>query len=104
MQDLTQSQWTEQLAQDDNAVVLDVRTDMEVAEGMIPNAKQIDIQNAGGFMQSAQDLDKSKNYYVYCRSGGRSAQACMILNSLGFPNTYNLLGGMMEWEGEVVTL
>ncbi|MEL6812745.1 MAG: rhodanese-like domain-containing protein [Bacteroidota bacterium] len=100
MQDLTQAQWREQLTQDNDAIILDVRTDMEVAEGMIPNAKQIDIQNAAGFMEAAKQLDSAKNYYVYCRSGGRSAQACMILNSLGFPNTYNLMGGMMEWEGE----
>ncbi len=103
MQDLTQSQWAEQITQDENAVILDVRTDHEVAEGMIPNARQIDIQNAPGFMQQTQELDKSKNYYVYCRSGGRSVQACMILESLGFSNTYNLLGGITDWEGEVVT-
>lgn len=100
MQDLTQSQWREQLQQDDNAYILDVRTDMEVSEGMIPEATQINIQDAGTFMQKAGALDKSKSYYVYCRSGGRSAQACMILNSLGFENTYNLQGGMMEWQGE----
>jgi rhodanese-related sulfurtransferase len=100
MQDLTQDQWLEQLTQDDNALILDVRTQLEVEEGMIPRAQLIDIQNAAGFMQKANELDKSKNYYVYCRTGSRSAQACMILNSLGFPNTYNLLGGMMEWEGE----
>ncbi|NND62278.1 MAG: rhodanese-like domain-containing protein [Flavobacteriaceae bacterium] len=100
MQDLTQSQWREQISNDENAVILDVRTDMEVAEGIIPNAQQINIQNAAGFMQKANDLDKSKNYYIYCKSGGRSAQACMILNSLGFQNTYNLLGGITEWEGE----
>jgi rhodanese-related sulfurtransferase len=103
MQELTQSQWREQIAEDDNALILDVRTDMEVEEGMIPNALHIDIQNAAGFMQKAQDLDASKHYYIYCRSGGRSAQACMILNSLGFPKTYNLLGGMMEWQGETTT-
>ncbi|MEM7187509.1 MAG: rhodanese-like domain-containing protein [Bacteroidota bacterium] len=103
MQDLTQTQWREQLAQDNNAEILDVRTAMEVAEGYIPNSRNIDIQNAAGFMEEAKQLDSSKNYYVYCRSGGRSAQACMILNSLGFPNTYNLLGGMMEWEGETAT-
>jgi len=100
MQDLTQSQWRDQLSQDENATILDVRTDVEVAEGMIPTARQIDIQNAAGFMEQAKSLDTSKNYYIYCRSGGRSAQACMILNSLGFPNTYNLKGGMMEWQGE----
>jgi rhodanese-related sulfurtransferase len=100
MQDLTQSQWLEQITQDDNALILDVRTPSEIEEGMIPEAQLIDIQNATGFMQKANELDKSKNYYVYCRSGSRSAQACMILNSLGFSNTFNLLGGMMEWEGE----
>jgi rhodanese-related sulfurtransferase len=100
MQDLTQTQWREQITQDDNALILDVRTDMEVEEGMIPNAEQINIQDAAGFMEKAKALDASKNYYVYCRSGGRSAQACMILNSLGFQNTYNLLGGMLEWDGE----
>jgi rhodanese-related sulfurtransferase len=100
MQDLTQSQWLEQLTQDDNALILDVRTQLEVEEGMIPKASLIDIQNASDFMQKANELDKSKNYYVYCRTGSRSAQACMILNSLGFPNTYNLLGGILEWEGE----
>ncbi len=100
MQDLTQSQWHERLAQDDNALILDVRTQLEVEEGMIPKALLIDIQNAPDFIRKANELDKSKNYYVYCRSGSRSAQACMILNSLGFPNTYNLLGGILEWEGE----
>jgi len=100
MQDLSQSQWLEQLTLDDDALILDVRTQFEVEEGMIPRAQLIDIQNASGFMQKANEFDKSKNYYVYCRTGSRSAQACMILNSLGFPNTYNLLGGMMEWEGE----
>lgn len=103
MQDLTQTQWREQLTQDDNALILDVRTDMEVEEGMIPNAQQIDIQDAAGFMEKAKALDASKNYYVYCRSGGRSAQACMILNSLGLPNTYNLLGGMLEWDEETTS-
>lgn len=102
MQDLTQSQWREQLEQDTNAYIMDVRTDMEVAEGMIPKATQLNIQDAGNFMQKAGELDTSKNYYIYCRSGGRSAQACMIMNSLGFENTYNLQGGMMEWEGETV--
>lgn len=35
---------------------------------------------------------------VYCRSGNRSGQAAMILDTLGFKNTKNLVGGMMNWE------
>ena len=46
-------------------------------------------------------LDKTKNYYVYCKAGARSAQACSIMNQLGIANTYNLVGGFSQWQGEV---
>ena len=51
-------------------------------------------------MEEVNEFDKSKNYYVYCRSGKRSAQACQILDQAGVANTYNLQGGIMEWKGE----
>ncbi len=100
MADLTQAEWSEQLKNDDNAVIVDVRTEAEVDEGYIPNMKHMDIFNAGQFMETAKEMDTTKNYYIYCRSGGRSGQACAILNSLGFNDTFNLMGGFMEWEGE----
>jgi rhodanese-related sulfurtransferase len=99
---LEQEDWRDQLNNDANAVILDVRTEDEFAEGMIPGAINIDIYKGQGFIYSIEELDKSKNYYVYCRSGGRSGQACSIMSQLGFENTYNLLGGIMNWEGEVV--
>jgi len=102
MQELSQSQWAEQAQTDEQGVILDVRTDMEVEQGMIPNAMQINIQNAALFMDKVKQLDPSKNYYIYCRSGARSAQACLIMNSIGFPNTFNLIGGILDWDGEVI--
>ncbi|MCG2431493.1 rhodanese-like domain-containing protein [Aequorivita xiaoshiensis] len=102
MADLTQEEWAEQLKNDDNGVIIDVRTDAEFEEGHIPDAKQIDIYNGAEFLKQAKELDPEKNYYVYCRSGGRSAQACMLLNSVGVTNAYNLKGGITEWEGEIV--
>ncbi|MCL4161664.1 UNVERIFIED_CONTAM: hypothetical protein GTU68_046602 [Idotea baltica] len=104
MEDLTQEEWTSQLLKDDNAIVLDVRTDDEVAEGVIQNAIHIDIYKGQEFINAIEELDKSKNYYVYCRSGNRSGQACAIMEQLGFENAYNLEGGMLEWEGDVVDL
>jgi rhodanese-related sulfurtransferase len=104
MEDLTQEEWAEQLAQDDNAVVLDVRTDAEVADGIIPNAIHIDIYMGQEFVNDIEDLDKSKNYYVYCRSGNRSHQACQIMEQLGFENAYNLEGGILDWTGDVVDI
>lgn len=102
MADLSQEDWVSQLKKDDNAFILDVRTEIEVEEGYIPNAVNIDIYKGQGFIDELEKLDKTKNYYVYCRSGNRSGQACAIMNSLGFENAYNLEGGFMNWEGEVV--
>lgn len=98
--DLSQKDWTKQLQADDNAVILDVRTQAEVEEGIIPNAINIDIFKGQGFIYEVDQLDKNKNYYVYCKAGGRSAQACAVMQQLGFNNTYNLLGGFSEWQGE----
>ena len=94
MANLTQEEWTEQLSKDDNAVVLDVRTPEEVEQGYIPGAQNIDIYLGQEFMDELGKLDKSKNYYVYCRSGNRSGQACALMNSIGISNAYNLMGGI----------
>ena len=102
--DLTQEEWASYLENDNNAVILDVRTLAEVEEGIIPNAIHIDIYKGQGFVDELEELDKTKNYYVYCRSGNRSRQACAIMNQLGFENAYNLMGGFMEWEGEITSI
>ena len=94
MEHLAQDEWVEELENDDNAVVLDVRTDDELGEGVIKNAIHIDIYKGQEFIDALEDLDKSKNYYVYCRSGNRSGQACAIMDQLGFKNAYNLEGGI----------
>ncbi|WP_425077538.1 rhodanese-like domain-containing protein [Psychroserpens sp. S379A] len=104
MADLTQHEWMSELAADNNAVVLDVRTPEEVAEGIIPNAKHIDIFKGQGFIDEIETLDKSKTYFVYCKAGGRSGQACAVMNQLGFKKTHNLLGGFSQWQGEVSSL
>jgi rhodanese-related sulfurtransferase len=101
MENLSQEEWIEQLENDSNAVILDVRTDSEVADGKIPNSLHIDIYKGEEFISEVEKLDKSKNYYIYCRSGNRSGQACKIMQQIGFENTYNLIGGMMQWEGDV---
>ncbi len=98
---LSQQEWEDQLEKDDNAFILDVRTQEEIEEGYIPNAANIDFYLGQDFINEVEKLDKNKNYYVYCRSGNRSGQACAIMNSVGFKNAYNLEGGFMNWEGDV---
>ena len=104
MADLTQKEWTSQLEADNNAVIIDVRTPSEVAQGIIPNAIHIDLFRGQGFIDEIKRLDQSKNYYIYCKVGGRSGQACSVMNQLGFNNTYNLIGGITEWKGEITSI
>ncbi|WP_040251578.1 rhodanese-like domain-containing protein [Psychroserpens mesophilus] len=104
MADLTQQEWKAKLEADNNALVLDVRTPEEVAQGIIPNAIHIDIFKGQGFIDEVQQLDKTKSYFIYCKAGARSGQACAVMNQLGFNKTYNLLGGFNEWQGEVSSL
>ena len=99
---LSQEDWVAQLEADENAVVLDVRTEEEFNDGYIENAINIDIHKGQGFIYELDNLDKSKNYYVYCRSGARSAKACQIMDEMGFANAYNLLGGILAWDGNIV--
>jgi len=104
MADLSQETWAEQLQNDQDAVVLDVRTDREVLAGIIPEAIHIDIYRGQGFIDEINKLDKQKSYYIYCKAGARSGQACNILNHLGFNKAYNLVGGFDQWKGEVTNL
>ncbi len=101
MKNLTQEQWSKEVSEDENAVILDVRTEEEFVEGYIPTATNIDIYKGQGFIDEIEKLDKSKNYYVYCRSGARSAQACALMNQQGFENANNLMGGITDWDGSI---
>jgi rhodanese-related sulfurtransferase len=102
--DLSQNDWIENFNKDTEAIILDVRTVEEFQEGYILDATNIDILKGQGFIYELECLNKNKNYYVYCKAGGRSAQACSIMKELGFQNAYNLIGGIMNWDGDVKRL
>lgn len=103
MTELNQEEWKSQVEKDSGAQIIDVRTEDEVNEGFIPEAIHADIQQPQVFMNKVEELDKSKGYYLYCRSGARSSQAAQIMNQLGFENTYNLKGGFEKWDGDTET-
>ena len=79
-----------------DAILLDVRTPDEVAQGVIRNAANIDFYD-GSFMAALDKLDKSKPVLIYCRSGRRSGVAMSKMSELGFTEIYNLQGGIIEW-------
>ena len=102
MKNLSNKRWKELIAEIDDFVVLDVRTPEECKEGMISEAMQINFLASHDFVSAVEDLDKAKTYFVYCRSGNRSAQACHYMDIKGF-KTYNLMNGIIGWDGEIIS-
>jgi rhodanese-related sulfurtransferase len=65
------------------AAIIDVRTPEEWATGHLEGAVRIGIADAD-FAQQLEALDKSADYYIYCRSGNRASQAIDYMQSAGF--------------------
>ena len=101
--DLSQNEWAAMRQSKEETILLDVRTIEEYNQGHIPNAQLIDIQNPQYFLHKLELLNPSKTYLVYCRSGARSSQACVLMKNKGIENCFNLLGGINQWNGEIVT-
>jgi phage shock protein E len=80
-------------------IVLDVRTAAEFAEGHIQNAINIDVEG-GQFDAGIAQLDKTKTYAVYCRSGRRSGAAVEKMSSAGFTSLFNLNVGIIDWQSQ----
>jgi rhodanese-related sulfurtransferase len=53
-------------------------------------------------IEEIEDL-KEEEVVIYCRSGRRSMMACMVLDTLGFTNTWNVTGGILEWQEKYAT-
>jgi rhodanese-related sulfurtransferase len=82
----------------EGALLLDVRSDGEWAEGHIEGAAYIPFASAD-FTDQLAALPKDRPVLIYCASGGRSAKAMQALNAAGHPEVYNLLGGIRAWQG-----
>ncbi len=81
----------------DDAIVLDVRTDDEFGRGHILDSMHIPLGLLQSRLQELSDY-KSQPIIICCRSGNRSAQAASVLHKQGFNNLYNLSGGITAWE------
>jgi thioredoxin 1 len=90
------NEFSEKIKKDSSAVIIDVRTPHEYENGHILSAININWSGAD-FEKEASGLDKEKNIYIYCLSGGRSSRAASLLRSLGYKNVYELSGGMLKW-------
>lgn len=86
-----------------NAVVLDVRRPEEYAAGHLQGARNLDWLNPAAFEKGLQGLDKSRTYFVYCRSGKRSNAAAKRMKREGF-KVYDLSGGYLKWTEQALPI
>ncbi|QQS38051.1 MAG: rhodanese-like domain-containing protein [Ignavibacteriales bacterium] len=95
--DLDSKSFSDLLKNKKDAVLVDVRTQMEYNMGHIPGSLLIDISRPTFFDEIAK-LDKDKEYLLYCRSGSRSYHAGQQMVMLGFKKVYNLESGLIDWD------
>jgi len=94
IKEIDAQQLAERMQQPDDILVLDIRSDMEVAQGCLPHAQHLPMHL---IPLKIQDLPKDKEVILYCRSGSRSYHACSYLAQQGYNNAVNLRGGIIAW-------
>lgn len=88
---------------DPQFIILDVRTPVEFQQGHIVGARLLDYHSPD-FRQSLEQLDRTKTYLFYCRSGNRSGRTMNIIADMGFEKVYHLQGGIVQWRAQGLPL
>jgi rhodanese-related sulfurtransferase len=95
VRDLENEEFNSLLAET-NGFLLDVRTPEEFEAGNIEGSVNINFYDEN-FEEQLDSLDTMTPVFVYCKAGGRSAQARDILVEKDFIEVYNLSGGFSNW-------
>lgn len=83
------------LSHPDTMVIVDVRTLIEREAGFVSGSIHIPLDE---FSARAVELARFEKVFVICRSGGRSAAACIAASRIGLTQLVNITGGMKAWE------
>ena len=84
---------------DSNFAILDIRTPGEFQSGHLQSAILIDFYSQT-FVDRLRQLDKGKNFLIYCRTGNRSARSLEIFKKLKFQKIYHMANGISTWYSE----
>ncbi len=76
--------------------VIDIRQPAELNSGIIPGAEALPMHI---IPLRINEFERDEKLVMVCRSGARSAQACMFMQQQGYDNVFNLRGGMIAWAG-----
>ena len=102
MQTITSAELKSRLDANDQVHLIDVREPEEHAAFNI-GGKLLPLGNILSMMIDDIDDLKDEEVICYCRSGNRSMQASLMLETYGFKNVKNLTGGMLEWQEKYVS-
>jgi len=97
MKNITVQELKERLDAGEELNVIDVREPAEYAEYNI-NGKLVPLGKILGMQLDELEDMKDEELIVHCKAGSRSMQACMMLETAGFTNVVNVVGGMMAWQ------
>ena len=97
MKNITVEELKQRMDAGEELQIIDVREPAEYAEynigaQLIPLGKIMSLQ-----IEDIEDL-KHEEIIIHCKMGGRSMQACMMLEQVGFTNVVNVTGGMVAWQ------
>lgn len=97
MKNITVEELKQKIDSGEKINLIDCREPSEYEEAniggkLIPLAKIQTMQ-----IEEIENL-KDEEVIIHCRSGKRSAMACLMLDQMGFTNTYNVVGGILEWQ------
>ena len=82
---------------EEDVVVLDIRTPPEVEQARLTeDVLHLDF-NAPEFPRQLAELDRSRTYLLYCRSGQRSGNTRAMMEDLGFEDVVDIRGGLIAW-------
>ncbi len=97
MQEITVEELKRRADAGEKLNVIDVREPEEYAEFNI-GAKLIPLGNVLNMQVDELEDYKDEELIVHCRSGKRSAQACLFLETMGYSNCKNVVGGVLAWQ------
>ena len=94
VKEINVEQLKQKVEDNENIVLYDIRSEGEVAQGIIKDSIYIPMHL---IPLKLNEIPKDKDVILYCRSGVRSYHACKFLMQEGFDNVYNLAGGIISW-------
>lgn len=95
IKELDVQELSHKFSEQDQFDLIDIRTPAEVARGVLPQTKTLPMHLIP--LKLDYFTSSKKPIILYCRTGSRSAQACMFLSQQGIDNVYNLKGGIVSW-------